>query len=93
MRARAQRFSSSAEALPPPLLFRSAGVVWGSLLCLSVLLVAQSVVDSLPDTISGLWTVSQVMARCASALSLRHSREEEEEEEVPTMTTGWGFFL
>lgn len=39
----------------------SSGVIWGTLLCLLVLLVAQAVADTIPDSLSGLYTVSQVM--------------------------------
>lgn len=56
--------STGAPALPQRWWWQTlSGAVWGTLLCLSVLLVAQAVADTLPDSISGLYSVSQVMVR------------------------------
>lgn len=43
-----------------------SGGIWGTLLCLVALLLAQAVADTLPDSLSGLYSVSQTMVRARS---------------------------
>lgn len=47
---------------------RFAGVAWGSLFVLTSVLVAAYIVDALPDSVTGMFKVSQVMVRVFRSL-------------------------
>lgn len=78
--------STTGVQLPTWWLLLSGGV-WGTLLCLCALLLAQAVADTLPDSLSGMYTVSQAMARLKVSYSNRSSlrRMDESRPDKPSL--------